>query len=157
MWQRQIQWPLCLGTRIDEGGGLWIVDYRKLRVESEAGAILFVVPEKNLEALVGQVIRPAVQRVVESLRHRKKVVAAGHHVPANGEIELQDQRHNAIQHFGHAAAHRGRIHHLNRPSLQGSGERAQFRNLARADDGSVIVEMDRRVNGLLGVRRNRIP
>ena len=82
------------------------------------------------------------QRVVEGLGHLEEIVPAGHDLPANVESQLGKDGDQAVKDFGDAAAHGGRIHHLDAAALQALGERAEFVDLRQAEDRCVVVELN---------------
>ena len=66
-----------------------------------------------------------------------------------GTSNFGQQRHQAVQHLGDAAADRGGVDHLDRLALQIAGPESEVhRSAACADDALVVVEMRRRRRAL---------
>ena len=82
------------------------------------------------------------QGVVETLGHSEEVVAAGDDIPANREAQLLEQRDDAVEYLGHAAADGSRVDHLDGAAGQALPERADFGHLGFAHHGNVVIKPD---------------
>src|SRR5205807_10543505 len=85
--------------RIDECGGLRVVNDHKFGVEPKAGAVPFVVGKKNLKILRRAMVGLAVQGVVERFGDVEEFFGTLHHLPADAKIEFFRKRHEAIEDF----------------------------------------------------------
>jgi len=113
MWQRQTQWfEPGLRASIRAAGWGVVTDHEFGNREEEVVRLRSVVREENLEIPRTCVIGRAVQGVVERFRDVKEILASGHHVPFEMEIQLFRKRHQAIQDFRYAATNGGGIDHL---------------------------------------------
>src|SRR2546429_4571780 len=71
--------------RIDECGGLRVVNDHKFGVEPKAGAVPFVVGKKNLKILRRAMVGLAVQGVVERFGDVEEFFGTLHHLPADAK------------------------------------------------------------------------
>src|SRR5207244_9194964 len=78
--------------RIDECGGLRVVNDHKFGVEPKAGAVPFVVGKKNLKILRRAMVGLAVQGVVERFGDVEEFFGTLHHLPADAKIEFFRKR-----------------------------------------------------------------
>ena len=126
--------------RIDECGGLRVVNDHKFGVEPKAGAVPFVVGKKNLKILRRAMVGLAVQGVVERFGDVEEFFGTLHHLPADAKIEFFRKRHEAIEDFRNAASHGGGVDHLDAAASQRFGQGAQFLDLACADHLRIVLE-----------------
>src|SRR5438046_2483276 len=75
-------------TRVNQRGGLRVVNDHEFGIERERGAVLLVVGKKNLKIPGLGLVRLAVQSVMEGFRNVKEFFRALHHVPEKVEIEV---------------------------------------------------------------------
>ena len=127
-------------ARLNESGGLRIMNHHKLGVQGEGRAIAFAVSEKNFEILRAGVIRRAVQGIVEGLGNLKKILAAHHHVPFDVDFQLFRERHQPVQNFRDAPANGGGINHLDAAAAQRFRKSAKFLNLAGAKQFGILIQ-----------------
>ena len=130
----------CLLTRADQADRLWIVDHNHLFIELHTLPILLVVHQKYFLRGLGQFIAAAMQRIMKGLGNLKEVVAARDHVPTGGHFQFREQRHQTVQHLGHAAANRGGVDHLDGLTLQIAGQKTQGIHLRLANNVPIIIQ-----------------
>src|SRR5580658_7954088 len=130
-------------ARANQSRRLGIVNDDEILVELHALPVLLVVGKKYLTRGLRQLIRTAVQRVMESFRDLKEIVSSRDDIPVGGNLELPEQRDKAIQHFGDASADGSRIDHLYRLAFKFARQEAQFVELSRTDNIFVSVEWRR--------------
>src|SRR5271165_6016856 len=131
--------PVLLAS-LNQRGWLRIMDNHEFGVQRKPCEISFVAIEKYLKIFRVSVIRSAMQRVVERFRHSVKVIAAGHHVPANVQLEFFRERQQAVENFRNASAHCSRVNHLYAAASQWFCEHAQLVNLAFTKQRRVVIQ-----------------
>src|SRR5579872_1698427 len=97
--------PFLLRARLNERRRLRIVDNRKFTVKLQPLPIHFIGGKKNLEIFPSRHVGSAVQGVMKSLRHFKKILAPGNNVPPRTKSEFVHERNQAIQNLSHSPTH----------------------------------------------------
>src|ERR1700687_5040379 len=131
-------------ARANEGAGLRIMNDDHILCELHALPILFVVGQEYLLCGSRQMIFAAVQGIMEGLRNLEEIVSPRDHIPVGSNFEFSEQRNETIQHFGHASTDSGGVDHLHCLSLEFASKKAQFVEIGRANNCSVVIEVRRR-------------
>src|SRR5271154_347270 len=110
-------------------------------VKSHSRAILFVMSNEDLLRFRSQDVLPSVQRVVHGFGDLKEVVAAGDHVPMGANLQLIQQRYQAVQDLGNSSTDGGGVDHLEGLPSQSGSQVAQLFQLRLSDDARVIFQL----------------
>ena len=139
MWQRHSQCepgPAAL----DELDGLRVVDEDQVVAQVERAQVLLRGGGEDLPVARRERDRLAVERVVDPLGDGEELLAAAHDVPARVDADLAQQRHQAVQDLGDAAADGGRVDVLHAPAAQPLTQEAELVDGARADELGVGLQ-----------------
>lgn len=79
--------------------------------------VQFVVHQENVAGLLRQRIFAALQGIVESLGHLKKIIASSDDVPLCSYFKFIQQWHQLVEHFSDASTHSRGVDHLHRLTL----------------------------------------
>ena len=99
--------------------------------------------------LVGELLRVALQRVVERLGRREEPIVAADHLPVGDDAEVVQQRHGGAQQLRDAAAVAGGVHVQDARAAQWLCARAKLLEQAVSGDAAVVLKRTLAdVNGL---------
>ena len=101
---------------------------------------MLVVREEDLERFRRQPVGLSVQRVVKRLGDLEEIGAAFEDLPADVDVELARERHEAVEDLRHAAADGGRIDHQHVALDERARQRPKLVDLGRPEQRDVVVE-----------------
>ena len=127
-------------TRLDQPGRLRVVNHHEILIHLFPLPVPLRVGGEDFKILRLGRIGQSVQGVVEPLGDLEEIIPAGDHVPFRLQAQLVQQGNQAIQNFRHTAADGRRIDHADGLARQRVCQRRQVVDLARPDDGSVILQ-----------------